>query len=113
MTLGERIAAAREMAGLSQSELAKAVGVTRAAVGQWEMDKIKDLKLANLFAVSRVTGADIYWLGADIPPPTHAKALAKFARLAPELQRSIVDQIDTLSRFSSDNGSPTKTGTVG
>ncbi len=36
MDLGERIALWRKSKGLSQKQLAKAVGVTRAAVFQWE-----------------------------------------------------------------------------
>ena len=100
VTLGERIAAAREMAGMNQAELAKAIGVTRSAIQQWESDQTKNLKLANLFAVSRVTGADIYWLGQDSEPPQHAKSLAKFARMPEELQRMIVEQIETLSQFA-------------
>lgn len=100
VTLGERIAAAREMAGMNQSELAKAIGVTRSAIQQWESDQTKNLKLSNLFAVARVTGADIYWLGTDSAPPPHAKAIAKFARLPTQLQASIIDQIDTLSEFA-------------
>lgn len=39
MTVGNRIKRARERAGLSQSELARIAGVTRASVSHWEMDK--------------------------------------------------------------------------
>lgn len=101
VTLGERIAAAREMAGMNQSDLAREIGVTRSAIQQWESGQSKNLKLANLFAVARATGADIYWLGSDSPQPEHAKALSKFARLPPDLQRSIIEQIETLSKFAS------------
>lgn len=38
-TIGKRIRAARERAGLSQDELARRVGVSRAAVGTWERDE--------------------------------------------------------------------------
>ncbi len=110
VTLGERIAAAREMAGLSRPELAKAIGVTRSAVAQWEQDQTKNLKLEHLFAVCRATGADIYWLGADSQPPPHAKSLAKFARLPDSLQSSIVDQIETLSQFAAAKSTPRKAG---
>lgn len=95
-TLGQRIAAAREMAGMNQAELARAVGVSRSAVNQWESENVKNLKIDNLFDVARVTGADIYWLGTDTPPPEHAKALAKFARLPTQFQKPILDQIDSL-----------------
>lgn len=39
MTIGERIKQAREEAGLSQSRLAKLIGVTRNAVSLWENDE--------------------------------------------------------------------------
>ncbi|MGD9785443.1 MAG: helix-turn-helix domain-containing protein [Hyphomicrobiaceae bacterium] len=38
MGLGQRLRELREQAGLSQTELAKSVGVTRNAVSQWESD---------------------------------------------------------------------------
>ena len=95
-TLGQRITSAREMAGMSQSELARAVGVSRSSVSQWENDQTKNLKLPNLFEIARVTGADIYWLGTDVAPPVHAKALAKFARLPIDFQKPILDQIESL-----------------
>lgn len=36
VTFGERLKAARETAGLSQAEVARKLGITRQAVGQWE-----------------------------------------------------------------------------
>jgi len=36
MELGERLAAWRKIRGLSQGDVAKALGITRAAVSQWE-----------------------------------------------------------------------------
>jgi len=104
VTLGKRIAAAREMAGLNPSELARAVGVTKAAVSQWEKDQTKNLKLENLFEVSRITGCDIYWLGTDSPPPAHAKAMAKFARLPSDFQKSVLDQIESLYSLALSSG---------
>lgn len=38
LTLGQKIRSAREKAGLTQTQLGDAVGVTRAAVSQWESD---------------------------------------------------------------------------
>ena len=57
MTLGERISALRTARGLSQSELAEALEVSRQSVSKWETDaSVPDLdrlvKLAELFGVS-------------------------------------------------------------
>ncbi len=38
MTLGQRIYSLRKARGLSQEELAAAVGVSRQAVSKWELD---------------------------------------------------------------------------
>ena len=99
-TLGKRIAQAREMVGLNQSELAKAIGVTKASVSQWEAEQTKNLRINNLFEVARITGADIYWLAVGAPPPPHTKAMVQFAKLPPEFQRMVIDQITTLTDFA-------------
>ena len=38
MTIGQRIAALRKAAGLSQEALAAQLGVSRQAIGKWEAD---------------------------------------------------------------------------
>lgn len=57
MTLGEKIRAARQKAGMTQNELAKRVHVSRQAITKWETDSgmpdIDNLKaLAALFDIS-------------------------------------------------------------
>ena len=57
MTLGRKLKAARQQAGLSQQELAKKLNVSRQAITKWENDRgvpdIENLKsLARLFDVS-------------------------------------------------------------
>lgn len=44
MTVGERIAAFRRAAGLSQADLAERTGVSRSAVAQWETDRAGQLR---------------------------------------------------------------------
>jgi transcriptional regulator with XRE-family HTH domain len=58
MTLGSRIAAWRRARGFSHRELAKAVGVTRAAVYQWEGSGESQTtpSLPHLEAVVKVLG---------------------------------------------------------
>lgn len=53
MSLGQRLRELRQQAGLSQNELAKAVGVTRNAVSQWEADTTQP-STKHLAVLSRV-----------------------------------------------------------
>lgn len=61
-TIGGRLRAAREEAGLNQSELARAVGVTRGAVSQWESGTVDNLRNQHLFAVCEAVGVNPKWL---------------------------------------------------
>lgn len=58
--LGNRIKKARGK--LSQEAVAKAVGVSRAAVSQWENGSTKDLKLTNFFELARLLKKNPEWL---------------------------------------------------
>ena len=60
--IGSRIREARERYHITQSELAKKVGVSRIAVTQWESGSTKDLKPRNLMATARALGIDVNWL---------------------------------------------------
>jgi transcriptional regulator with XRE-family HTH domain len=55
--VGARIRAARQVAGLTQAELAAVVGVSRSAVAQWETDRAGQVgvNLAKVAAVLRVS----------------------------------------------------------
>jgi transcriptional regulator with XRE-family HTH domain len=70
-TLGSRIKWVREREGISQQMLADAVGVSRAAVSQWENGQTKGLRPENLIAVAEQLNSGIRWLvlGDDRPPP--------------------------------------------
>lgn len=54
---GARIRAARQVAGMTQAELAAAVGVSRSAVAQWETDRAGQVgaNLARIADVLRVS----------------------------------------------------------
>ena len=76
MTLGERIQYYRRKNGMSQEQLAEALGVSRHAVSKWELDAAqpdldKALPLARTFGVS----ADEL-LGSGPPPAPAAGARA-------------------------------------
>ena len=80
MTLGERIQSYRKKNGLSQEQLAEALGVSRQAVSKWELndaqpdlDKVR--ALARLFQVSTET-----LLGTESPEPEAAAAVPPRAK---------------------------------
>lgn len=63
--LADRIKSARQNAGLTQEELAKLCGVSRATVNQWEArepNKTLRPRNKNLKKVSDVTGVTYEWL---------------------------------------------------
>lgn len=61
-TGSSRLKEARDAAGLSQAKLAELVGVSRAAVNQWENGDIKSLRPENLFKVARALNCSAEWL---------------------------------------------------
>lgn len=66
-TLGDRIRKARVLAGLTQAELADAVGVTQAALSRWEHAE-SEPRASQLIALAAATGfgiAEILGLGGD------------------------------------------------
>lgn len=67
-TVGERITDARKARGWTKKELARRLGVSKATVSDWENDKIKNLKMAHLIALSDETGYSIPWLALKRKP---------------------------------------------
>lgn len=67
MTLGRRIIEARKMRGISQSELARAIGVSRPAVSQWESDKTEPTR-ERLLKIAAVTKVNALWLATGEGP---------------------------------------------
>lgn len=60
--LGSRIVEAREAANLTPAELSRKVGISRAAVAQWEMGETEP-SAANLRKVANILGVTLEWLG--------------------------------------------------
>jgi transcriptional regulator with XRE-family HTH domain len=79
---GERVAAARRDAGLTQKQLADRIGVSL-----WSLERIEEGQedaVARLDALARATGKPRSWFGSD-EPPGFAAAAAK-----PEIDRGSV-----------------------
>lgn len=60
--LEDRIRESRKERGISQTELANAVNVSRAAVSRWETGLVKNLKMEHLFAISHLLDINPEWL---------------------------------------------------
>lgn len=76
--LGEKLAALRRQAGLSQEQLADTLGVTRQSVSKWEGDTAVP-ELGKLIALSDLFGVTVDALvrGEDIAPPPQASGLER------------------------------------
>ena len=73
-TLGDRLAAAREAAGLSQSSLATRLGVRQKTLRAWEGD-VSEPRANRLQMLAAMLGVSLRWLltgeGEGVtPPPT-------------------------------------------
>ncbi len=72
-TFGDRLTAARERAGLTQSELAARVGVRLATLAKWE-DDLSEPRANRLQMLSGMLGVSLIWLltgegdGPEEPP---------------------------------------------
>ena len=55
-TMGQRIKTLREAKGMTQEQLAEALGVTRAAVSLWELDQTKNIKNVTFLALVQILG---------------------------------------------------------
>ena len=64
--LEDRIRESRKERGISQTELANAVNVSRAAVSRWETGLVKNLKMEHLFAISRLLNINPEWLATGV-----------------------------------------------
>lgn len=60
-TFGDRLAAAREAAGLSQSELAQRLGIRKKTLIQWETDRTEP-RANRLQMLAGMLGVSIRWL---------------------------------------------------
>ena len=74
MKFGNELKTQRELAGLSQSEVAKKTGLTQAAISRWE----DDLRIPNI--ESCILLADLYEISLDElvgreTIPTHRKSV--------------------------------------
>lgn len=70
-TTGDRLRKAREFAGLSQEQLAEAMGISRRTVSTYEGDAGATVKRPTLLAWAMLCGVDMDWLkSGEAPGPS-------------------------------------------
>jgi transcriptional regulator with XRE-family HTH domain len=102
MTIGERIAAARTKAGLSQQDVARALGVGRSAVNQWESDTTKPsiTRRAQLAVLLNMRLPDLI---PGMPVDEITEAIAQIVRgVPPSKQASLVIMLEQAARLVGD-----------
>lgn len=62
MDLETRVRVARQRAGMTQSQLAERIGVTRGAVANWEISKRPKPSVSNLIEIAVATRVSFEWL---------------------------------------------------
>lgn len=76
-TLTDRIRAAREQAGLSQADVAKALRISPSAVNQWGQGLTKNMKLNHFFALASLLRQNPRWLATGKVFPTVREPFVK------------------------------------
>ena len=100
---GMRLASARKSAGLTQSELAKRVGVTQRVIAYWERESVglKSEQLTALASALKVTADHL--LGLQTKSPQKGGIVGRAKKLFDEVQslprskqRRVLDTLETL-----------------
>lgn len=88
-TFGDRLAAAREAAGLDQKELARRVGVKQSTLKNWEND-VAEPRANRLTMLSGILGVSLRWLltgeGEGVSPPDEAEIPADMSAVLAEMR---------------------------
>ncbi len=96
-TFGDRLAAAREAAGLSQKMLAKRLGVKTKTVAGWEND-VSEPRANRLQILAGLLNVSLMWLlngeGDGVAPPGEGAPLTKDARTILMEMRELKAEID-------------------
>lgn len=91
LSLAERLAWALERSPLTtMAELARAVGVSNGAVGQWFSGETEFIRPIYLFRAARALGVEAEWLGTGEGPRT------RLERAVPDVDRDICQLVDAL-----------------
>lgn len=89
-TIFDRIKRVREELGLSQTVIAKRIGVTRSAVSQWESGQTQEISAANLRLLAKALNKSMEWLVDGGPEEGFLAHAPK--RLCPILQSDEISE---------------------
>ncbi|MCA8884472.1 MAG: helix-turn-helix transcriptional regulator [Rhodobacteraceae bacterium] len=107
-TFGDRLAGAREAAGLTRGELARRMGVKESTIGKWEED-LSEPRANRLQMLSGLLGVSLTWLlaaegdgldgpaGGDPLPDDVVVVLSEMRQLKTALKQS-ADRIGVLEK---------------
>ena len=84
MNTSDRIALRRVELGLSQAELASAIGVTVTVVNRWERRGCSPPTVRNIEALAEALAVEPGWLAFGAGPKTSAAVKRAYAELAAE-----------------------------
>lgn len=97
-TQGKRIAAARKWRGMTQKKLAKAVGVSKGAISQYEQDVVDDVGTKIMLRLAASLEVSVRWIVTGVEPinppmyvsPDETELLSNFRQLTPAAQEELV-----------------------
>lgn len=89
--MGTRLKKAREEAKITQQALADYIGLSRAAIAQWETGNTKNIRPENLFKAAEKLSKSAKWLalgeGPETPPEFFYEAISNLP--PPQAQQSL------------------------
>jgi transcriptional regulator with XRE-family HTH domain len=98
--LAARLAAAMRQADVNAATLARAIGVTQAAISQILSSATRTMRPENLFAAADLLRVEPRWLATGVGPMQlrreHIDLLNKLTALPDAVRKSIEDQIEVL-----------------
>ena len=105
MSIGTRIKERREELGITQSELAFRLGISKGAVGNYETDA-NSPKASVMYKIFDILQCDANYLYQDeigeqetiVPPTNDRRILALLHKLNEEGQEKLIDYADDLVR---------------
>lgn len=103
MSIGSRIKERREELGITQTELAKRLGVSKGAIGNYETDA-NSPRASTMYKIFEILQCDANYLYQDeigeretiVPPASDRKLLSLLHQLNDEGQEKLIDYADDL-----------------
>ena len=100
VSFGKRFREAREIAGLTQSEIANICGISNRTVSAWEKGRAKGMLAQHLFTASAALRVDPKWLatGEVTPNTALAEIVRDLERLPAEHQEAVRALVQSLAK---------------